>query len=323
MSIRKNAFGEYDIYTIENASGAYVRVTDLGATVQSIAVFDRNGSLTDVVLGYDTPSEYLDHDGYFGAFVGRYANRISNASFALGGREYRITANEGKNTLHGGTGLSKRRFAVTQAGDSGLTFCITDSDGADGFPGNVNIRVTYDFSEDNELCICYEAETDADTYLNLTNHSYFNLAGKGDILGHDLMINAEGYLPVDKELIPTGKVRPVAATEFDFRKTRRIENGFFDHCYVLNGKQPCAYLASAESGIVMTVSTDMPAVQFYVGGAIGARTGKRGAVYGKNSALCLETQYYPDSPNRPEFPSALLRAGEKYFSKTSFKFSII
>ena len=240
----------------------------------------------------------------------------------LNGREYKIRANEGKNTLHGGNGLSKRRFTEIAVGENALTLGISDPDGGDGFPGKVDVRVTYEFSEDNELSISYEAVSDADTYLNLTNHSYFNLSGRGDILDHELLINADGYLPVDEELIPTGEVRAVSGAEFDFRKMRRIENGFYDHCFVLSGNEPCARLVSRESGIAMTLATDMPAVQFYAGGATGLRLGKGGAVYGKNSGLCLETQYYPDSPNHPEFPSPLLRAGERYFSKTSYKFSI-
>lgn len=322
MPVTKSTFGEYELYTIKNSSGAYVRIASLGAAVQSIVVPNRNGVPTDVVLGYDTPDEYLSNDGYFGAFVGRYANRISNASFVLNGREYKISANEGKNTLHGGNGLSKRRFTEIAVGENALTLGISDPDGGDGFPGKVDARVTYEFSENNELSISYEATSDADTYLNLTNHSYFNLSGRGDILDHELLINADGYLPVDEELIPTGEVRAVSGAEFDFRKMRRIENGFYDHCFVLSGNEPCARLVSRESGIAMTLATDMPAVQFYAGSATGLRLGKGGAVYGKNSALCLETQYYPDSPNHPEFPSALLRAGEKYYSKTSYKFSI-
>ena len=233
MAIRKNAFGEYDIFTIENASGAYVRIITLGAAVQSIAVPDKKGELTDVVLGYDTPAEYLRQDGYFGALVGRYANRIANASFTLDGREYRLTANEGKNTLHGGAGLSRRRFEFISAENNSLTLGITDPDGGDGFPGEVNIRVTYAFSDDNVLSICYEAVSDADTYLSLTNHSYFNLSGKGDILGHKLMINADSYLQVDAGLIPTGEVCPVEGTDFDFRTMREVKNGFYDHCFVL------------------------------------------------------------------------------------------
>lgn len=322
MPVTKSTFGEYELYTIKNSSGAYVRIASLGAAVQSIVVPNRNGVPTDVVLGYDTPGEYLRNDGYFGAFVGRYANRISNASFVLNGREYKISANEGKNTLHGGNGLSKRRFTEIAVGENALTLGISDPDGGDGFPGKVDVRVTYEFSEDNELSISYEATSDADTYLNLTNHSYFNLSGRGDILDHELLINADGYLPVDEELIPTGEVCSVSDTKSDFRKMRKIENGFYDHCFVLSGSEPCARLVSKESGIAMTLATDMPAVQFYAGGATGLRLGKGGAVYGKNSGLCLETQYYPDSPNHPEFPSALLRAGEKYYSKTSYKFSI-
>lgn len=322
MAMEKSTFGDYEMYTIKNPSGAYVRIASLGAAVQSIVVPNRNGVPTDVALGYDTPGEYLRNDGYFGAFVGRYANRISNASFVLNGREYKISANEGKNTLHGGNGLSKRRFTEIAVGENALTLGISDPDGGDGFPGKVDVRVTYEFSENNELSISYEATSDADTYLNLTNHSYFNLSGRGDILDHELLINADGYLPVDEELIPTGEVCAVSGAEFDFRKMRRIENGFYDHCFVLSGNEPCARLVSRESGIAMTLATDMPAVQFYAGGATGLRLGKGGAVYGKNSGLCLETQYYPDSPNHPEFPSALLRAGEKYYSKTSYKFSI-
>lgn len=322
MPVTKSTFGEYELYTIKNSSGAYVRIASLGAAVQSIVVPNRNGVPTDVALGYDTPDEYLSNDGYFGAFVGRYANRISNASFVLNGREYKISANEGKNTLHGGNGLSKRRFTEIAVGENALTLGISDPNGGDGFPGKVDVRVTYEFFENNELSISYEATSDADTYLNLTNHSYFNLSGRGDILDHELLINADGYLPVDEELIPTGEVRAVSGAEFDFRKMRRIENGFYDHCFVLSGNEPCARLVSKESGIAMTLATDMPAVQFYAGGATGLRLGKSGAIYGKNSGLCLETQYYPDSPNHPEFPSALLRAGEKYYSKTSYKFSI-
>lgn len=226
MPVTKSTFGEYELYTIKNSSGAYVRIASLGAAVQSIVVPNRNGAPTDVVLGYDTPGEYLRNDGYFGAFVGRYANRIANAAFMLNGREYKISANEGKNTLHGGNGLSKRRFTEIAVGENALTLGISDPDGGDGFPGKVEARVTYEFSEDNELSISYEAVSDADTYLNLTNHSYFNLSGRGDIIDHELMINSDGYLPVDEELIPTGEVCSVSDTKFDFRKMRKLKTAF-------------------------------------------------------------------------------------------------
>lgn len=319
MSVEKLSFGEYTLFKIKNESGASVCVTDLGACVQSIIVPDRNGTLGDVVLGYDTPQEYLDNDGYFGASVGRYANRIAGASFTLKGLTYKLTANEGENTLHGGVGFSKRRFGVTGVGESSVCFEITDTDLNDGFPGNVTASVEYELTDDDRLIISYTAESDKDTVLNLTNHSYFNLAGRGDILSHELKINADKYLPVDDELIPTGEIRPVDGTDFDFRKLRRIDKGFYDHCFVLNGGF-CAELYDPGSGRKMLVSTEMPAVQFYAGGATGHRNGKNGSVYGKNSALCLETQFYPDSPNHPDFPSTVLKAGETYSSTTVYEF---
>ena len=320
MSVEKLSFGEYTLFKIKNEWGTGVCVTDLGASVQSIIVPDRNGTLGDVVLGYDTPQEYLDNDGYFGASVGRYANRIANAEFTLNGAVYKLTANEGKNTLHGGVGFSKRRFGVTGVGESSVCFEITDTDLNDGFPGNVTASVEYKLTDDNRLIISYTAESDKDTVLNLTNHSYFNLAGRGDILGHELKINADKYLPVDEELIPTGEIRPVDGTDFDFRTRRTIGKGFYDHCFVLNGAD-CAELYDRQSGRKMIVTTDMPAVQFYAGGATGVRKGKNGEVYGKNSALCLETQFYPDSPNRPDFPSCVLMAERRYSSQTVYEFT--
>lgn len=319
MSVEKSSFGAYTLYTMKNDSGSSVSVLDLGAAVQSIIVPDRNGVLGDVVLGYDTPQEYLDNDGYFGAAVGRYANRIAKAQFTLNGTPYKLTANEGANTLHGGVGFSKRRFDVTAVGDNSVRFELHDPDGGDGFPGKVTVSVEYDFEDDNRLVISYTAQSDKDTVLNLTNHSYFNLAGRGDILSHELRINADSYLPVDSELIPTGEVSPVDGTPFDFRTRRKVENGYYDHCFALSG-QRCAELYEPECGRIMRVKTDMPAVQFYAGGATGTRNGKNGAVYGKNSALCLETQFYPDAPNRPGFPSAVLKAGETYSHQTVYEF---
>lgn len=319
MSVVKSAFGDYTIFKLENKNGASVCVTDLGASVQSILMPDRNGTLGDVVLGYDTPQEYIDNDGYFGATVGRYANRIAGASFTLGGKTYNITANEGANTLHGGNGFSKRRFEVKSACDNCVCFELFDADKSDGFPGNVTVTVCYELTDNNALKISYTAVSDRDTVLNLTNHSYFNLAGRGDILSHELMINADGYLPVDAELIPTGEVRAVDGTPFDFRSRRLVKNGFYDHCFVLSGGL-CAELYDPESGRKMRVRTDMPAVQFYAGGATEHRNGKNGAVYGKNSALCLETQFYPDSPNHPDFPSTVLKDGETYSSTTVYEF---
>lgn len=314
-------FGEYKIYAIRNKNGMSVSLCDLGATVQSLMVSDRNGVLCDVVLGYDTAEEYLENGDYLGAFVGRYANRIAGASFTLNGKKYTLTANEGDNTLHGGVGLSKRRFEA-RCGESSVRFEILSPDGEDGFPGNVRLSVTYTLTDKNELCMDYEALSDADTVINLTNHAYFNLKGKGDILSHELMINAPHYLPVDEMLIPTGELRSVSGTDFDFRAQRPIDLGFYDHCFCLDGK-PCAVLYEPESGRRMTVTTDLPGVQLYCAGALGDRPGKGGAQYSAYSGLCLETQFYPNSPNRPDFPSCALKKGEIFKTQTVYSFDII
>lgn len=321
MSVKRSRFGDCYLYTIENSKGARLEVTDLGATIRSIIMPDRNGVMGDVVLGYDTPAEYLSHDGYLGAAVGRYANRIAGAGFKLGGTEYELTANEGENTLHGGIGLSKRRFDTVSAEDSMVVFELRDPDGGDGFPGDLTVRIGYELSDDNEVRIYYAASSDKDTVINLTNHCYFNLAGEGNILDHELLINAKSYLPVDGALIPTGEIRPVEGTEFDFRSGREIKNGFYDHCFVLDNNF-CAMLSDKKSGRVMLVATDMPGVQFYAGGGLSERVGKNGRRYGKNSGLCLETQRFPDSPNRPEFPSCVLKAGEMFTSRTIYSFDV-
>lgn len=319
--ICSKSFGEYTLYTLVNGNGMSVTLCDLGAAIQSLDVPDRYGNISDVVLGYDTPEEYFENDAYLGASVGRYANRIAGAKFTLNGREYRLVANDGKNTLHGGEGLSLRRF-MAYSMDNGVRFEIISPDGDSGFPGNVGISVTYTLTDDNGLCIEYSAVSDADTVISLTNHSYFNLKGSGTVLSHELMINARHYLPVDSELIPTGEKRPVAGTEFDFRTLRPVRYGHYDHCFCLDG-EPCAVLYEPESGRKMTVTTDMPGVQLYCAGMLGKRRGKGGVTYGKNSALCLETQFYPDSPNRPDFPSCLLKAGEVFRSRTTYRFDTV
>ena len=320
--ITKKPFGEnYSLYTIENSKGMKVSITDLGATVQSLLVNNRDGGFTDVVLGYDTPEEYLNNDGFLGAFIGRYANRIGGARFSLNGKEYKLCANEGENILHGGVGYDRRRLSVL-ADDSGISFSIHDPSGENGFPGNVDASVRYELTEDNSLVISYFAVSDEDTVLCLANHSYFNLRGAGDIRSQYLRLGAESYLPVDEELIPTGEIRPVAGTEFDFRKMRKVDSIMYDHCFVLDGSGFCAEMYNEESGIAMEVRTDMPAVQLYCSGSLTKRKGKGGADYAQGSALCLETQFYPDSPNKPEFPSAVLRAGERFESKTTFSFKI-
>lgn len=320
--ISKKNFGEkYSIYTIENANGMKVSITDLGATVQSLWVKNRTGGFTDVVLGYDTPEEYLENDGYMGAFIGRYANRIGGARFFLGDTEYKLCENEGKNILHGGRGYDRRRMKASTTENS-ITFSISDPDGENGFPGNVDASVCYELTDNNELIIKYSAVSDKDTVLCLTNHSYFNLRGEGDILSQQLRIGADAYLPVDGELIPTGEIRKVEGTEFDFRSMRKVGSTMYDHSFVLDGSGFCTEMYDEFSGIDMTVYTDMPAVQLYCGGSLTKRKGKGAAVYDKGSALCLETQFYPDSPNKPEFPSAVLKAGEHFESRTTLIFNV-
>lgn len=321
--ISKKSFGEgYTLFTIENKNGMKVCITDLGASVQSIKVKNKNGGFTDVVLGYDTPEEYLSNDGFVGAFIGRYANRIGGARFKLNGIEYKLTANDGENTLHGGYGYDRKKLTAKTA-ENAVTFSIHDPDGENGFPGNIYASVRYELSDDNTLNIEYSAVGDRDTMLCLTNHSYFNLRGEGNILSQYLRIAADSYLPVDGKLIPTGEIRAVEGTDFDFREMRKVESIMYDHSFVLDGSGICAEMFDEESGIRMLVSTDMPAVQLYCSGSLTRRHGKGGAVYDKGSALCLETQLYPDSPNKPEFPSALLKAGEQFKSKTSLKFNIL
>lgn len=312
-------FGEiYTLYTIENESGLKISVTDLGAAVQSLIVPDRNGNPGDVVLGYDTPEEYLENGDYLGAFVGRYANRIGGAKFTLNGKEYRLTANEGRNTLHGGVGMDKRRFAA-ECGDDSVSFSLRDADGADGFPGNVEVSVRYAL-RGNELIMDYTAVSDADTVINLTNHCYYNLRGEGNVLDHQLMINSDAYIPVDGENLPLGGASLVEGTAFDFRSPRKVEKRFYDHNYILRGDGLCAVLYDEVSGREMTVTTDLPGVQFYCGGCLSERKGKNGAVYGKNSGLCLETQFFPDSPNHPDFPSCVLKKGEVFKTRTVYRF---
>lgn len=322
MIYEKNFGKDYTLYTIESKNGIKVSVTDLGATVQSIATPDRNGVFGDVVLGYDSAEEYLANGDYLGATIGRYANRIGGAKFSIDGTEYRITANEGRNTLHGGVGFDKKKFDVVCKSDNAITFAIVSPDGDDGFPGNVKVSVSFCLNDENALEICYTAVSDRDTVLNLTNHSYFNLRGEGKVLEHELRLNADCYTPVDEEQIPTGEVRSVEGTDFDFRSMRKIEKDFYDHNFVLNGDGLCAEVFEPASGRTMFVTTDMPGVQFYAAAWLTERNGKNGAVYGKNSALCLETQFFPDSPNRPEFPSCLLKKGEVFSSKTVYKFGV-
>lgn len=329
--------------TLKNKNGMEVTLISIGATIQAIKVPDKSGRVDDVVLGYDSLDGYLTkEDPYFGAVVGRYANRIAKGHFQLDRHEYKLAINNGPNSLHGGaTGFDKRVWDVKESGANHVTFHYLSPDGEEGYPGNLSVTVTYTLTDNNELKIEYTATTDKDTVLNISNHSYFNLAGQGngDVLKHQVMINADRFTPVDKNLIPTGELKPVAGTPFDFRKPtvmgarinekdRQLEYGRgYDHNFVLNdsGKtRLAARVIEFTSGRTLEVLTDQPGLQFYTGNFLdGTVKGKGGKAYGNRYAFCLETQHYPDSPNHPNFPSTELKAGQMFRSTTIFRFSSV
>ena len=345
MSANKESFGktpdgkQVDLYTLTNTSGIRARITSFGAILVSLEVPDRNGKLADITLGFDKLDGYLGVHPYFGAIVGRYANRIGKAAFKLDGVEYKLAANNAENHLHGGIkGFDKVVWRLEDLGVKGAGAVVKmnyiSEDGEEGYPGNLACSVTYTLTEDDKLQISYEAETDKKTVVNLTNHSYFNLAGQGtgNILGHELMINADKYTVVDEGLIPTGENRNVKGTPMDFTTPMTIGSrigqveGGYDHNYVLkSGGGTLALAAKAyepTSGRVMEIHTDQPGVQFYTGNFLdGSVTGKAGKVYQKNYGFCLETQHFPDSPNKPDFPSVVLFPGQKYSTVTVYKFS--
>jgi aldose 1-epimerase len=303
---------------------------------------DRGGSLGDIVLGFDSVQGYTANPGpFFGALIGRYGNRIGHARFKLEGVEYKLPKNDGENTLHGGpNGFDKRVWTPRELPDGGLELTYPSTDGEEGFPGNLTATVTYHLTDANELRIEYSAITDKDTVVNLTNHSYFNLkgAGSGDILGHLVRLNADRFTPVDAGLIPTGELRSVKGTPFDFRKPgavgahieesdEQLKLGHgYDHNWVLNrtngGLVLAAHVEEPTSGRVLEVRTTEPGVQFYTANFLdGTIKGKGGLTYGRRSALCLETQHFPDSPNKPKFPSTTLKSGQTFHSTTVFRFS--
>ena len=301
-------------------------ILPFGATLQSLRVPDREGARRDVVLGYDSPSDYAERDGYLGATVGRFANRIAGAGFRLNGRDYPLYANDGANHLHGGrVGFSHRDWTVEEAPGDCAVLTLFSSDGDEGYPGNLRVQVTYAL-EGTALRIRYKAESDADTLCSLTNHSYFNLCGCGSVAEQELMLCADSYTPVDETLIPTGAIAPVAGTALDFRTLRPIGSGY-DHNFVLRSApgalRPAAKARCAASGITMTVSTTMPGLQLYTAGFLSERPGKGGSVYRPGYGFCLETQFFPDSPNKPDFPSCVLQKGEEYNKTTIYKFDII
>jgi aldose 1-epimerase len=346
MSINTESFGKTPegqrvaLYTLTNTNGIRARITNYGAILVSLEVPDKNGKLADITLGFDTLEGYIKEHPYFGATVGRYANRIGGAKFKLNDVEYQLAANNGPNHLHGGIkGFDKvvwKAEDVTAESDRALVrLSYLSKDGEEGYPGNLACTVTYTLTKDDELKINYEAETDKTTILNLTNHSYWNLAGQGngDILGHELTLNADKYTPVDEGLIPTGQIKSVKDSPMDFTKPMKIGSriaqveGGYDHNYVLNSGGGtlalCARVYEPTSGRVMEIHTIEPGVQFYTGNFLdGSITGKAGRVYNKNYGFCLETQHFPDSPNKPDFPSVVLKPGDKYITVTVHKFYV-
>ena len=333
-----------EAFTLVNASGMEVRAMTYGAIILSIRVPDAKGVTGDVVLGYDSLAGYVRSSPYFGAVVGRYGNRIAKGRFTLSGKSYTLAVNNGPNALHGGLrGFDKAVWAAepvrTDSG-VGVVFTLVSPDGDEGYPGTLTARVTYTLpNARNELVIDYEGTADQATPLNITNHSYFNLAGAGDILGHVLTLNADSLTPVDTTLIPTGAISPVAGTPFDFRtptaigaridaKDAQIKNGGgYDHNFVLNRGAPglvhAARVTEPTTGRTLDVSTTEPGVQFYSGNFLdGTLTGKGGRVYQHRNGFCLETQHYPDSPNHSNFPSTILQPGSTYRSRTVFAFGV-
>jgi aldose 1-epimerase len=332
-----------DIYTLTNSNGLEVQIMTYGASVVSIKAPDRKGNLADVVLGYDSFEGYLANNPYFGAIAGRYANRIGKATFSLDGAQYSLPKNDGQNTLHGGDmGFGKVLWLGQESsgkGGSGVTMRYLSRNGEEGFPGNLTVTVVYTLTDKNELRIDYAATTDQATVINLTNHSYFNLAGGGSILGHELMINADRFTPVAAGLIPTGELRGVKGTPLDFTVPTaigaRIDQPYdqlalakgYDHNWVLNSGGGRLELAARAyepvSGRVLEVYTTEPGLQFYTGNFLdGSIKGSNGQVYNRRDGFCLETQHFPDSPNVPAFPSTVLRPGHMYKSTTIFKFSV-
>lgn len=335
---------EVSLYTLSNKAGMQVSITNYGGIITSIKVPDRNKHFDDIVLGFDNLDGYTSKNPYFGATIGRYANRIANGTFTLDGKTYHIPTNEGTNALHGGTvGFNKRVWTpkeVSTSAGPALELHYLSPDGEMGFPGDLSVTVRFSLNDKNELRLEYMATTDKPTVLNLTNHSYFNLSGQGNgtILHDKVMLAADNFTPVDKDLIPTGQIKSVAGTPFDFLKPMVIGSRInedneqlklakgYDQNWVLNNKGESIALAAKvedpHSGRVLEVLTNQPGIQFYTGNQLdGSIHGKGGNAYPRNGALCLETQHFPDSPNHPNFPSTVLRPGQKFDRTTIFRFS--
>lgn len=342
-AITKNDWGDADgkkvyLFTLTNKKGTEIKITNYGGVVTSWKVADKNGNIASIVLGFDSLKGYQIPPPYFGAIIGRYGNRIANGKFKLEGKEYTLATNNGKNHLHGGNkGFDKVVWDVSPLEDSisSITLNYLSKDGEEGYPGNLKVSVKYTLTDADELLIEYNAETDKATPVNLTNHSYFNLTGdvNNTILNHTLMINADKYTPVDTTLIPTGEIKDVTSTPFDFKNFKLIGTdidkvpGGYDHNFVLNksgnGLQRAAVLFDSTSGRQLEVFTTEPGLQFYSGNFLdGTLKTSDGKPINKHTALCLETQHFPDSPNQPAFPSTILKPGEKYHTLTKYVISI-
>ena len=338
--ITQKDWGEFDgkkvsLFTLMNNNGTTVTISNYGGTVTSFITPDKNGKKSSIIIGFDSLQPYLQKPPYFGALVGRYGNRIGDAKFSLDGKEYTLAANNGKNHLHGGLkGFDKVVWdaSVSDSSTPSLTLKYLSKDGEEGYPGNLNVTVQYTLTNDDGLKIEYNAETDKATPVNLTNHSYFNLTGdvSNAILDHTLMIDADHYTPVDTTLIPTGEIKSVKGTPFDFTSAKKIGRdidqvpGGYDHNWILNKKdsslQKIAEVSDSVSGRTMEVYTTQPGVQFYTGNFLnGSFVNRDGTAIKVHTALCLETQHFPDSPNKPNFPSTILHPGEKYHSETMYK----
>lgn len=339
--IEKKIFGnigEKDIYyyTINNNKGESVNILNYGGIVQALNVKNANGGLTDAVLGYDFLQPYINNEGYLGAIIGRYANRIKDAKFTLNGKQYNLYKNNGNNHLHGGKIGFDKKIWQAETDNNTLLLHIVSVDGDEGYPGNLDVTARYTFTDNSELIIEYNAAADNDTIVNLTNHSYFNLNGEGDILSHFVKINSDTYIATDSESIPVKK-QNVTGTPFDFRQGKQIGKDItkddiqlnyakgYDHNYVLSGNisDAAAEVWSEVSGIKMLVFTDKPGMQFYSGNYLNGVKGKYGKIYNRHCGFCMETQHYPDSINNPQFPSPVIKAGQEYKYTTIYRFSNI
>ncbi|MBS1871796.1 MAG: galactose mutarotase [Acidobacteria bacterium] len=329
-----------EMYMLSNGKGMSADIITWGGIVTALKVPDKSGTPVDVVLGFESFDPYVKNPAYFGALIGRYGNRIGHAQFKLDGKTYTVPKNDGDNSLHGGKAGFNSKLWTAKEVPGGLELTYVSKDGEEGYPGTLTAKVTYSLTDDNGLKIDYFATTDKDTVVNLTNHTYFNLAGQGEglILDHEMQIMADNFTPVDKGLIPTGKLQPVEGTPFDFRQPHAIGERIgadneqlklgkgYDHNFALNSKggtlATAAKVKDPKTGRTLEVLTDQPGIQFYTGNFLdGSLTGKGGKKYPQRCAFCLETQHFPDAPNKPEFASTLLKPGQEYKTTTIYKFS--